>query len=394
VAVFASAVCSAGCGLAALPASAGATPVPRGFVGMMVDGPLFPSTADGIDLDNQFNTMVASGVENVRAVFDWSYAQPYEDWNNVPPAISDEFTNVGGIPTRFGLTDELVELAAEHGMTVLPLVMYAPKWDAAPHPPNSVPTPKRDAPYAAYAAALVRRYGPHGTFWETHSPAVPIRDWQIWNEPNINVYWTPEPFQPRYVALLHAAHDAIKRVDRGAKIVLAGLPNYSWEQLGKIYAIKGARKWFDIVAVHPYTRDPSGVITIIGKVRQVMNEHGDRSKGILASEISWPSSLGKTNYDTGYDFATTEAGQARKISQILPLLGKNRRSLGILGFDYYTWAGSEQHNTLAFNFSGLFRFHSGAFKTKPAFGAFRKGALALENCKHKGSIATVCTKPG
>ena len=65
----------------------------------------------------------------------------------------------------------------------------------------------------------------------------------------------------------------------------------------------------------------------------------------------------------------------------------------MLGFYYDTWAGDETHNGLAFDFAGLFRFDSGRFITKPAFGVFRRDALALEKCRQKASVATRCLKP-
>ena len=74
--------------------AAAASSVPQGFVGMMIDGPLYPVTAPGIDLAPQFDKMVASGVESIRAVFDWSFAQPYRSWSQVPAADLDQFTDV------------------------------------------------------------------------------------------------------------------------------------------------------------------------------------------------------------------------------------------------------------------------------------------------------------
>ncbi len=44
-------------------------------------------------------------------------------------------------------------------------------------------------PYAAFCQPSSRRYGPGGTFWQPHAPAEPITGWQIWNEPNVPVFW-------------------------------------------------------------------------------------------------------------------------------------------------------------------------------------------------------------
>jgi hypothetical protein len=338
-----------------------------------------------VTIGDQMAKMVAAGVDSVRVIVDWSYAQPYATMGDVPPSEGDEFTDVNGVPTRFDQLDQIVGLAADHGLTVLPTVLYTPGWDSEPHPYYAFAIPNQDGPYANFLSLLVHRYGPHGTFWQTHSPAMPIRMWQIWNEPNINVFWWRQPFQRSYTALLRAAHDAI---------VLAGLPNYSWLQLAKLYKVHGARGLFDAVAVHPYTAKPSGVITILRYVRQVMNQNGDRRKPIIADEISWPSSLGKTQHNQGFDIGTTEAGQARDIGTMLPLLGTQRRALNLSSFYYYTWAGRDDRGGGAFDFAGLFHFDDGVFTAKPAFSAFERAALALEHCRKKGSTPSVCRRPG
>ena len=86
-------------------------------------------------------------------------------------------------------------------------------------------------------------------------------------------------------------------------------------------------------------------------VRHAMSRFGDGAKPLMATEISWPSAKGKTN--AKFDFITTQAGQARNISTLLPLIGQQRLSLHLSGFYWYTWMGQEDPNTGPFNFSGL-----------------------------------------
>lgn len=366
--------------------------VPQGFAGMVVDEPTWPDPF--INLQPQIDKMVASGVESLRVVFDWSQAQPYRRWRDVPSDQKSSFVNVGGVPTTFTAFDQLVGAASRDGLPVMPVILNAPAWDGQGNPQALVDVPKSDGPFAAFAKALVRRYGPGGTFWQTypyHVP-VPIKMWQIWNEPNIPAFWPFQPFEARYVSLLIAASKAIKSVDHTAKVVLAGMPNDSWVDLQRIYKIPGARSAFDVVALHPYTKYPQGVITILGYVRTVMDQAGDANKPMIADEISWPSSLGKTDHDVGYDFATTEAGQAQNIRRVLPLLVANRKRLNLLGFYYYDWAGQERPNYLAFDFAGLFRLTDGHFVAKPAYTAFRDGVLAMEDCRVKGPMANICLR--
>jgi Glycosyl hydrolase family 53 len=288
---------------------------------------------------------------------------------------------VGFDEVRGGFSDEVVALAASHGATVLPVLEYAPNWDALHSGQHSSP-PKSPGPYARFAATLVHRYGPRGSFWAQHPgiPKVPIRMWQIWNEPNFTVYWSQQPFEPGYVKLLRAAHSAIKAADHGAKVVLAGLANYSWEYLTRIYRIRGARKLFDVVAAHPYTATPNGAVTILGKVRTVMRRFGDRRKPMIASEMSWPSAKGQAV--TLFENATTESGQAQKIGQAVRLLARVRKKLGLQAFYYFTWITNEtQPGARAdpFNFAGLFKFIAGkgTFE-KPAYPAWLRAVRAIE----------------
>lgn len=397
--LIALAACAAGAGVA--PAAEAAKPAPKPtapvtvaavpptFVGVDTDGPLFASDTT-INLAAQFSSMVANGVESIRGGFNWANAQPYQSWSDVPAGQQTQFTDVNGVPTDFQLTDTMVGGAARAGISVLPTVEYAPPWDARPNP-GGYATPSQDGPYAAYLTALIDRYGPSGSFW-TANPAIPrrpIRAWQIWNEPNLSMYW-PQPFAASYITLLRAARAAIKKADPGAEVVLGALTNFAWEALGSIYEVPGARALFDAVAVNGFTRLPSDVILYMHYVRNAMDRFGDRGKPLLATEVSWPSALGK--FKSSYDFNTTPAGQARDIAQLLPLIGKYRTRLGLGGFYYYTWMGDESAATTAFDYAGLVRFANGRVTAKPALGAFRTGALALERCRRKGTMATVCIR--
>lgn len=366
--------------------------VPQGFLGTVVGDPLFPDLAQTPYLNQQFDLMVGSGVETVRAVFGWSQAQPYPSWSKVPASARADFSSDGvdAVPTDFRALDALVTAAAQRHLSVLPVVINAPGWDGQHFRIGVLDIPRHDPPYAAFCAALVRRYGPRGSFWKGQSHPRPITSWQIWNEPNVPAFWPPQPFVARYVSLLRQARSAIRRVDPKAKIILAGLANYSWTALRGIYQVPGARGLFDVVGVHPYTRTPQGVVTILQRARRIMRSYGDGAKPMIADEISWPSSLGKTVHNTGYDFATTEAGQARNLAAVLPLLAANRARLGLQNVYYYDWAEVEVRNALAFSYAGLLKFLNFKFVAKPALAAFRHAALGLEHCHTKGAVADVC----
>ncbi len=172
-------------------------------------------------------------------------------------------------------------------------------------------------------------------------------------------------------------------------MVLAGLADSSWIDLAKIYRVKGVRSLFDVAAVHPYTARPAGVLTILDNFRRVMDQSGDRRKPMIADEVGWNSSLGRSPEHFGVE--TDEVGQAKKIDAVMGILTARRTRLRLLSFSIYDWAGTEQLGSYEFNFAGLFRFTGTSFIAKPAFRMFRRDALRLEGCRVKAS-ATRCAR--
>src|SRR5437667_12335577 len=139
------------CALAAVPAAAGARrSVPKGFVGMVVEGPaLEPKRAN---LGHEMDLMVRSGVESIRAVFPWGDEPPYPNDQSVPPSKRRFFHDENGVPTDFGYTDRIVALAAQRHVAVLPVVWRAPAWGAR-HPGKLGSPPRAPGYYAQYVAA-------------------------------------------------------------------------------------------------------------------------------------------------------------------------------------------------------------------------------------------------
>src|SRR5581483_11864213 len=100
-------------------------------------------------------------VENVRVVFDWSSAQRYKSDADVPPDRRSEYIDVGGVPTNFSDIDRIVKLTAQRRLTLLPVVVNVPDWDAE-HPGQLATPPASAAPYANFLTDLIQRYGPRG----------------------------------------------------------------------------------------------------------------------------------------------------------------------------------------------------------------------------------------
>ncbi len=352
--------------LAAAPA--GASKVPRSFFGVMANGPFFSAS----DLPGETRVMRESGVGTIRLPIEWSDLQPYERVGDVPEAERPRFTVVDGVPTDFGPTDQRVLAAAAQGIDVLALVNKAPPW-AESDPFADFSPPRDPAAYGRFLQVLVGRYGPQGTLWAENPGVrrVPVRRFQVWNEPSLPRYFAVKSFARPYVQLLGAAYRAVKQADPGATVVTAGLPNYSWRDLETLYrAGLRARGHFDAVAVHPFTGDASGSVEILRRVRAVMNRNGDRRSPIWVTEVSWPSGRGKA--EANQRWVTTEAGQARKVREVYRAFARARGSLRLQRAYWYSWVTTDAGSRNAFDYAGLRKADSdGRFVNKPALSAYR-----------------------
>ena len=325
---------------------------PAGWLGVMADGPLTEGGAPA----REWGRLDASGAGTVRVAFYWSDLEPRpgeHDWS---------------------AADDLVAQTADRGMRLLPVVLRAPEWardgdQAAP--------PRDPADYARFLQAAVARYGPQGTFWAARPDVrrIPVRTWQVWNEPDLQEYWSVRPFAETYVALLREAAAAIRAADAGAQVVLAGLTNRSWEALEEVYAA-GGQGHFDAVALHPYTRYPRNVPRVVDYGREVMARYGDAAKPVWVTELSFPATHGHTGLRVQPSFGTTDTGMAKRLKGAVRRLARARKRLNIAGVVWYTWisayAGTEWPD-----YSGLRRVRGSRVVGTPALRAFRRVARDL-----------------
>ena len=269
----------------------------------------------------------------------------------------------------FGSLDALVASAAEVGVRVLPFVYGTPAWlsgDPARPPLNA----RGRAAWASFLHTLVRRYGPRGELWRGRGARLPIREWQIWNEPNFLLFWWPRPSPAGYARLLGFSARSIRSADPGAKIVAAGLAPVEggmlpWAFLRKLYEYPGVRHSFDLAAVHPYSSSLRGVTYQVRKARQAMAAGGDARKPLLVSELGVASdSRLPTAFNRGLK------GQASFLRRAYGVLLGARRRWRIAGIDWYAWQDmptSDPHCVFC-EYAGLF---DSSGKPKAAWRALR-----------------------
>jgi len=338
----------------AAPGSAAARTTPRGFFGVMVNGVL---DVPAVNLGAEGATMRRTGVESERFEIAWDVVEPRPG----------DF--------QWAAIDRKVAAAARNRIDVLGLVVRTPNW-AASVPGQPFSPPRDPATYAAFLRTLVGRYGPRGSFWSANPslPRVPVRHWQIWNEPNIAINFVGVRSWPAtYARLLRAAYRAVHGADSGARVVMAGLANFSWRDLSRAYRA-GVRGSFDVAAVHPFSGRPSNSVKITRLNRDVMNRNGDSRKPIWLTELTWSSAKGKKRPLT-QNWETTEAGQAQRLRQAYTLYVRARRSLRLGRIFWYTWATVDRNSKNSFDYSGLrTQRPDGRFVDKPALAAFRSMA--------------------
>ena len=337
--------------LLALPATASAAP-PRDFFGTMIDGP-FTRPEIPFDRSAEARVMRRAGIGTVRVVLNWSAIEPQPgqfDWR---------------------ASDGYVRLLARQRIRILPVLYLAPAWARTGDAGDEGSPPRADA-FAAFARAAVRRYGTRGSFWRSNRrlPKVPARQWQSWNEPMLERYWNVQPWPASYTALLKSAYPAIKRADRRAKVVSAGMTG-DLDTLTQALYDAGAKGSFDAIGMHPYRPRVADVFRALAEAREVIRRNGDRA-GIAATEVSFTSGAGFSTENIGIE--RTERGQRAALVDVMRGLVARRKRLGLTTVIWYSWLSYPPGDKYTWEYAGLRRLTNSGPVSKPALSGFRSVA--------------------
>lgn len=355
------------CGLGAGATNAAA--VPADFWGVS------PQATPTVE---QLQRLRRGGVDSIRIGISWNLAQPAK-----------------GSAPDFSASDALIGGAAQAGLDVLPFVYDAPAWAVpkvkVPGPttaraPKTLPV-KSAAERAAWTAFLQQvagRYGPGGTFWSQNPrlPAEPIRTWQIWNEPNFK-YFVAHPNPVEYGKLVKVSFAALRGVDPGAQVVLAGMFSqpieatrnfkppqayFAADFLEKMYrSTPGVRSSFQGVALHPYTGSFKRLAPEIEEFRRVLARNHDAGKGLWITEVGWSSEPVGQDHDS---FAKGRGGQARELKKAFGLF---ERKVGAWRLKRIYWFSVDDQQGVC-NFCGGSGLFGEGFVPKPAWYAYVKFA--------------------
>jgi hypothetical protein len=295
--------------------------------------PFFGVVAQEEPSEADFEAMAQGGVGTHRWLISWPSLQPsasaQPDWRT---------------------TDQLVANLADHDIEPLPFVYGSPcfvvdceripRSEAHRRPP--IGTSHARLAWTRFLAALVDRYGSGGNFWSANRslPYRPITVWEIWNEENTPRFYGPSPSATGYAELLRISAETIRSHDRKARILVGGMSGDPRGRgavdarrfLDDLYGTPRAKRHFDGVAVHPYSRDVAGVERQILGLRRVQEAHRDAETPIWVTELGWGTS------DTGKGrLVATVAGQAQRLDEAFGLLLGRREEWNVARVLWYSW---------------------------------------------------------
>lgn len=228
-------------------------------------------TLSAQDLDKQIQVLKDAGVTDVRIAVPWVYIQPTSpdsyDWSKM---------------------DAVIDKLHEEGFSITASVTSNPAWNGIPL--AGAPSP---ATYSEFVGKTAERY------------AGKISAYEVWNEPNGALFYTPVSPES-YTELLKAAYASIKENDPDAIVVggvlgsvktFPGVSMAPQEFLDRMYQ-SGAAGYFDALSFHPYHYttpfSQGGGITDspmeqVKALRALMVANGDADKLIWATEYGVPT---------------------------------------------------------------------------------------------------------
>ena len=245
-------------------------------------------------------------------------------------------------PTAFDWSqiDQEVKTIKSAGMNADLVIEDTPAWQGR-GPQLRTATwgePASATAFATFAGEAAARYGPMG-----------VKAYEIWNEPNIQVFWYPAPNPSLYTAMLKDSYAAIKAVEPDSIVMSGGLAPAADDGtniapitfLQDMYA-DGAQGSFDALGDHAYSNPalPDTYETWSGwsqmdqttpSLRSVMTANGDADKQIWITEIGAPS---------GGPNGVGTAAQAEEVTQAVQG-AKTSPWIGAMFFDTYEDAASD-----------------------------------------------------
>jgi len=158
---------------------------------------------------------------------------------------------------------------------------------------RSVRTEAGRKAFADFAEAAANRYTGKGILWE------------VWNEANLEHFWSPQPSVDDYCKLVEAVAPRIRKADPSGRVVAGATSQIPLEWFEGCFK-NGLLTEIDVLSVHPYrSQPPETVIRDYARFRELIKRYAPASKDIPVISGEWGYS--NINWDKS---ALTEQQQA------------------------------------------------------------------------------------
>ncbi|HLV22175.1 MAG TPA: beta-galactosidase [Polyangiaceae bacterium] len=263
-------------------------------IGLCEDYP--PESTTPATLSQDLRLVRKLGARVLRVSFGWDDLEPERgryDWSS---------------------SDQMVALAEQYGVELIPYVCYTPAWAATDPGPDFWRSPPRDEnAFAEFMSALASRYRGR------------IASWELWNEPDNQEYWTGSAEQ--YARLAIAGADAVRRADPEARVVSGGIAG-ELDFLREAFAVPGFAQAVDVVNLHSYAETwwDHAIETIPAYVQaaaEILETSGE-GEPLWMAEVGYSSFRRGRHvsewYEAEFDYEHTPAFQAVALVRIVTLL--------------------------------------------------------------------------
>jgi len=160
--------------------------------------------------------------------------------------------------------DDLVACARRNGITVYAIVGYWTGW-TKPYTSEGIDD------YVRFLKEMVRRYQKE------------IKQWEIWNEPNIFFWQGPRDL---YAELLTKSYAAIKEIDPEAQVLGLSTAGIDHKFIARMLELKAP---FDVLTIHPYRThlNDTAFIEDLKKVSDQVKLPDGKRRPVWLTEMGW-----------------------------------------------------------------------------------------------------------
>jgi hypothetical protein len=224
---------------------------------------------------------------------------------------------------------------------------------------KSVRTPEARAAFSRWAVAAARHFSNRGVIWE------------LFNEPNIKMFWPPEPNAEEYNALAQEVGRAFRTSVPHEQLIGPAVDSRDLKFLQSCFNGRSHDSW-SALSVHPYRQtNPETAATEYARLREMIDQAGsERGKlNIISSEWGYSSAWPRMNEDR----------QAMMLTRAFLTNLANGIPLSI----WYDWRDDGTDPNESEHHFGLVRSEykggsASAFGPKPAFLAAKTLTTALK----------------